>query len=113
MILRLKGVIACDHDTKLPEEDGEGMRQGVGLDPVQRRNFEEDPRDALTCGSRNRPSPEKDPITTHSWGNRPNRKKESNVCRRGRQSKPREVHTHPADREGLDQRPQGHGGWIF
>ena len=51
MILRLKGVIAHDHDTKLPGKDGEDAAIGWGTEPNPKAKFfEEDPRDTPTCG---------------------------------------------------------------
>ena len=51
MILRLKGVIAHDHDTKLPGEYGEGATAGWGTRPSPKvKPFEEDSEDILTCG---------------------------------------------------------------
>ena len=83
MILRLKGVIAHGHNTKLSGEDGEGTTAGWGTRTRPRpkvKPFEEDHRDTLT----------------HGLGNRPNPKKKSHVCRCGRQSRPGKVYTHLA-----------------
>ena len=66
MILRLKSVIAHDHDTKLPEEDGEGSTAGWGTRPSPKvKPFEEDPGDTPTRDWRNRPNLGKDPILAH------------------------------------------------
>ena len=51
MIPRLKGIIACGHNTKPPGEDGEGVAAGWGIKPsTNAKPFEEDPGDAPTCG---------------------------------------------------------------
>ena len=95
MILRLKGVITHDHNTKLPREDGESTAAGWGIKPSPKEKpFEEDPEEAPTRGWGNRPNPRKDPNLAHGWGNRPNPKKESHIRRRGRRTGPRKVNTH-------------------
>ena len=67
MILRLKGVIAHGHDTKLPRKDGEGAAAGWGTRPSpQVKPLEEDLGDSSTHGRGNRPNLEKDP--TPSYG---------------------------------------------
>ena len=51
MIPRLKGVIAHDHDTKLPGENGKDVATGWGTKPSPKvKNFGEDLRDTLTRG---------------------------------------------------------------
>ena len=96
MILRLKGVIIHDHDTKLLGEDGEGAVACWGIKPSPKvKPFEDDPGDTPTYGWGNRPNPRKDPTSAYGWGNRPNHKKESHVHRHGRQSGPRKEYTHP------------------
>ena len=80
MILRLKGVIAHDHDTKVPGEYGEGAAVGWGTRPNPKaKPLEEYPRDAPTHRRGNRPNPEKDPTSSYGWGNGPNPKKESHI----------------------------------
>ena len=80
MIPRLKGVITHDHDTKILGKNGEGAATGWGTIPSPKaRPFEEDSRDAPTCGWWNKPNAGKDLVPAHGWGNRPNPKKESHV----------------------------------
>ena len=101
MILRSKGVITHEHDTKLPGEDGEGATADWGTRPSPKAKLlEEDPKDAPTHGRGNKPNPEKDPTLAYGWGNRPDPKKESHVCRRGRQNGLGKVYTYPATEEG-------------
>ena len=91
MIMRLKGVIAHSHDTKIPRENsvGWGTRPNPKVKP-----FEEDSGGASTCGWGNRPNPEKDPTLARGWRNRLNPKKESHVRLHGRLSGPRKAYNH-------------------
>ena len=76
MIPRLKGDIIHDHDTKLPQEDGEDMAIGWGTRPNPKaKPFRDDPGETLTRSWGNRPNPEKDLASTNNWGNRPNPRK--------------------------------------
>ena len=66
MILRLKGIIAHDHDTKLPGEYGEGVAAGWGIKPSPKvKPFKEDPGDSPTYGWGNIPNPRKDLTLAH------------------------------------------------
>ena len=66
MILRLKGIIIHDHDTKLPGEDGEGMIVGWGTRPSPKaKPLEKDPRDALTHDRGNIPNLRKNPTSAY------------------------------------------------
>ena len=119
MIPRLKGVIAHDHDTKLPGENGEAAATSWGTRPSPKvKPFEKDLGDYSTRGRKNRQNLGKDPTLAYGWGNRPNPKKEFHVCRRGRQSGSRKVYTHPTadgdQTEGrgdmVDRYSDGHRG---
>ena len=80
MIMRLKGVIAHNHNTKLQGENGEDAVARWGTRPsLKAKPFEKDLGDALTYGWGNRPNPRKDLTPAYGWGNRPNPKKESHV----------------------------------
>ena len=69
MILRLKGVITHDHDTKLPREDGEGAAVGWGTRPSPKaKTHEEYLGDAPTHGRGNKTNLRKDPTPAFGWG---------------------------------------------
>ena len=68
MVMRLIGVIAQDHDTKLLGEDGEGAIADWWTRPSPKvKPFKEDPGNALTHGRGNRPNCGKDPTLTYGW----------------------------------------------
>ena len=96
MILRLKGVIAHDHDTKLLGEDGEGTAIGRGTRPSPKaKPLEEDPRDAPTHGRANRPNPKKDPTPAYGRGEQTKPKRKSHIHRCGRRRGLGKAYTHP------------------